>query len=138
MACFLLVTILPLRPLFSFPCFIARISVSTFFPTDGEYFRVDFFVPVFFADFVVITSPCTVRWHIDFPQLSRHSARSRFPESLPGEIPSENREEETADSDRAKSEFHVARKRNGPTGVVYLNFIAKFTCFENPETIHQA
>jgi hypothetical protein len=52
-ACFLLVTFLPLRPLFNFPCFIARISLSTLFPAAGEYLRVDFlavvFSPLFFS-----------------------------------------------------------------------------------------
>jgi hypothetical protein len=42
MACFLLVTFLPLRPLFNFPCFIARISLSTLLPAAGEYLRDDF------------------------------------------------------------------------------------------------
>ena len=40
-ACFGLVTFLPLRPLLSFPSFIAFISVSTLFEAAGEYFRVD-------------------------------------------------------------------------------------------------
>lgn len=46
MACFGFVTRLPLRPLLSFPSFIAFISLSTLFPADGEYFRVDFFAAV--------------------------------------------------------------------------------------------
>jgi hypothetical protein len=45
MACFGFVTFLPLRPDLSLPRFISRISVSTFFPADGEYFRRE----VFFA-----------------------------------------------------------------------------------------
>jgi hypothetical protein len=62
MACFGLVTFLPLRPDLSLPFFISRISVSTFLPAEGEYFRPedfffdeDFFVlvlrrePLFFA-----------------------------------------------------------------------------------------
>src|SRR6266568_4387833 len=60
-ACFGLVTFLPLRPDLSFPFFISFISVSTFFPEDGEYLRVedffeaDFFVllDLFFAAFLV-------------------------------------------------------------------------------------
>jgi hypothetical protein len=50
-ACFGLVTFLPLRPLFSWPFFIAFISVSTLLPAAGLYFRVEllFFVAVFFA-----------------------------------------------------------------------------------------
>jgi hypothetical protein len=46
-ACFGLVTRLPLRPLFSSPCFISFISFSTYFPALGPYLRprleVDFF-----------------------------------------------------------------------------------------------
>ena len=50
MACFGLVTFLPLRPDLSRPFFIAFISVSTFFPAEGEYLLVvDFFWEVFFA-----------------------------------------------------------------------------------------
>ena len=49
-----------------------------------------------------------------------------------------NRDEEMAESDRAKSELIIAKQRNGPTGTVHLNFISKFTCFENPETAHDA
>ena len=48
-----------------------------------------------------------------------------------------NRDEEMAESDRAKSELIIAKQRNGPTGTVHLNFISKFTCFENPETAHE-
>jgi len=49
-ACFLLVTFLPLRPDLSLPFFIARISLSTLFPAAGEYFRPeDFFAGDFFA-----------------------------------------------------------------------------------------
>ena len=57
MACFGLVTFLPLRPDFSFPFFISRISLSTFLPADGEYlrpddffFELDFLEDDFFAD----------------------------------------------------------------------------------------
>jgi hypothetical protein len=47
-ACFRLFTVLPLRPLFSLPCFISRISVSTLLPAESEYFRIDFFFDVLF------------------------------------------------------------------------------------------
>jgi hypothetical protein len=58
MACFLLVTFLPLRPDLSVPFFLAFISLSTLLPAAGEYFRVDDFLadvflvvlPVFFAE----------------------------------------------------------------------------------------
>jgi len=58
MACFRLVTFFPLRPLFSLPCFIARISRSTSLPAEGLYFlELDFLVAFllegFFADFLV-------------------------------------------------------------------------------------
>jgi hypothetical protein len=43
MACFRLVTFLPLRPDFNLPCFIARISLSTSAPEEGEYLRPDDF-----------------------------------------------------------------------------------------------
>lgn len=56
-ACFGFVTFLPLRPERSLPCFIARISRSTFLPAEGEYFLPDDFfeadfreVVLFFAD----------------------------------------------------------------------------------------
>ena len=43
-----------------------------------------------------------------------------------------NRDEEMAEADKAKSEIIIAKQRNGPTGTVYLNFISKFTTFDNP------
>jgi len=83
-ACFLLVTLLPLRPLFNFPCFIARISRSTLFPAAGEYLRVDllllvdFFSVVFFFDVLgAIASPCQVRWLPAFARLSQCRGLSR-------------------------------------------------------------
>jgi hypothetical protein len=51
-ACFRLVTFLPLRPLFKVPSFISCISVSTFLLADGLYFRAElFFDAVFFVAF---------------------------------------------------------------------------------------
>ena len=54
-ACFRLVTFLPLRPLFNLPRFISCISRSTFLPAEGLYLRVDFFdaffAGAFFTDF---------------------------------------------------------------------------------------
>jgi len=47
-----------------------------------------------------------------------------------------SRDEELTESDRAKSEIILAKQRNGPTGTVPLNFISKYTCFDNPETTH--
>jgi len=55
MACLGFVTFFPLRPLLSWPFFIAFISVSTFFCAAGEYLRVDFFLlEDFFADEVFL------------------------------------------------------------------------------------
>ena len=48
-----------------------------------------------------------------------------------------NRDEEMAESERAKSEIILAKQRNGPTGTVHLNFISRYTCFDNPETAHE-
>ena len=45
-----------------------------------------------------------------------------------------NRDEEMSESDRAKSEIIIAKQRNGPTGTVYLNFISRFTRFDNPDS----
>jgi replicative DNA helicase len=47
-----------------------------------------------------------------------------------------NREEEMSESDRAKSEIIIAKQRNGPTGTVHLNFISRFTRFENADVTH--
>jgi replicative DNA helicase len=47
-----------------------------------------------------------------------------------------NRDEEMSESDRAKSEIIIAKQRNGPTGTVHLNFISRFTRFENPDDAH--
>jgi replicative DNA helicase len=47
-----------------------------------------------------------------------------------------SRDEEMSASDRAKSEIIIAKQRNGPTGTVHLNFISRFTRFENPEVTH--
>lgn len=44
-----------------------------------------------------------------------------------------NRDEEMSDADKAKAEIIIAKQRNGPTGTVLLNFINKYTRFDNPE-----
>jgi replicative DNA helicase len=46
------------------------------------------------------------------------------------------RDEEMSEKDRAKSEIIVAKQRNGPTGTVHLNFISRFTRFNNPDAAH--
>ncbi|MGA3160433.1 MAG: replicative DNA helicase [Terracidiphilus sp.] len=46
------------------------------------------------------------------------------------------RNEEMSEADRAKSEIIIEKQRNGPTGTVYLNFISRFTRFDNPESGH--
>ncbi|MFP5234545.1 MAG: replicative DNA helicase [Acidobacteriota bacterium] len=48
-----------------------------------------------------------------------------------------NRDEEMSESDRAKSEIIIAKQRNGPTGTVHLNFISRFTRFDNPDSNHE-
>lgn len=48
-----------------------------------------------------------------------------------------NRDEEMSEADRAKSEIILAKQRNGPTGSVHLNFISRFTRFDNPDSTHE-
>src|ERR1035437_2892948 len=48
-----------------------------------------------------------------------------------------NRDEEMSESDKAKSEIIIAKQRNGPTGTVFLNFISRFTRFDNPDNVHE-
>jgi len=48
-----------------------------------------------------------------------------------------NRNEEQTESERAQSEIIIAKQRNGPTGTVNLNFISRYTCFDNPDTMHE-
>ena len=40
--------------------------------------------------------------------------------------------------EKAKSELLIAKQRNGPTGIVHLNFASRFTRFDNPDTTHDA
>ena len=47
-----------------------------------------------------------------------------------------NRTDELSEADKAKSEIIVAKQRNGPTDTVYLNFIAKYTRFDNQDSTH--
>jgi len=49
-----------------------------------------------------------------------------------------NRTGELTDAERAMSEIIVAKQRNGPTGTVTLNFLDKFTRFENQDSTHDA
>jgi replicative DNA helicase len=44
--------------------------------------------------------------------------------------------EQMSDSELAKSEIIIAKQRNGPTDTAVLNFIAKFTRFENADVTH--
>jgi replicative DNA helicase len=46
------------------------------------------------------------------------------------------RDEEMSEADRAKSEIILAKQRNGPTGTVILNFISRFTRFDNADAEH--
>jgi replicative DNA helicase len=47
-----------------------------------------------------------------------------------------NRNEEMSEADKAKSEIIIEKQRNGPTGTVHLNFVARYTRFDNPEMEH--
>jgi replicative DNA helicase len=47
------------------------------------------------------------------------------------------RDEEMSEADKAKSEIILAKQRNGPTGTVNLNFVARFTRFDNPDSGHE-
>jgi replicative DNA helicase len=49
-----------------------------------------------------------------------------------------NRDEEMSDADRAKSEIIVAKQRNGPTDTVFLNFVGKYTRFDNRDSIQDS
>jgi replicative DNA helicase len=49
-----------------------------------------------------------------------------------------NRDEEMSDADRAKAEILISKQRNGPTGIVHLNFISRFTRFDNPDKGQEA
>jgi replicative DNA helicase len=48
-----------------------------------------------------------------------------------------SRDEEMSEAEKAKSEIILAKQRNGPTGTVYLNFISRFTRFDNPDSTHE-
>jgi replicative DNA helicase len=45
--------------------------------------------------------------------------------------------ESLSEVDKAKSEIIIEKQRNGPTGIVHLNFIARFTRFADPDSIHE-
>jgi replicative DNA helicase len=45
---------------------------------------------------------------------------------------------ELSEADKAKSEIIIAKQRNGPTDTVHLNFISRFTRFDNPDMAHEA
>jgi replicative DNA helicase len=47
-----------------------------------------------------------------------------------------NRTEELSEDEKAKSEIILAKQRNGPTGTVNLNFVSRFTRFDDPDTTH--
>jgi len=48
------------------------------------------------------------------------------------------REQSQTKSDAADSEILIAKQRNGPTGVVHLNFIQRYTLFVDADTAHEA
>ncbi|MGB9406961.1 MAG: replicative DNA helicase [Terracidiphilus sp.] len=45
-------------------------------------------------------------------------------------------DEDMSEADKAKSEIILAKQRNGPTDTVYLNWVARFTRFDNPDLGH--
>ncbi len=47
-----------------------------------------------------------------------------------------NRNEDMTQEEKAKSELIIAKQRNGPTGIVHLNFASRFTRFDDPDTTH--
>jgi replicative DNA helicase len=48
-----------------------------------------------------------------------------------------NNKEEMSEAEKALSEIILAKQRNGPTGTVRLNFVSRFTRFDNPDVSHQ-
>ena len=48
-----------------------------------------------------------------------------------------NRDQEMTQEEQAKSEIIVAKQRNGPTGTVYLNFVSRYTRFDNQDSGHE-
>ncbi len=48
-----------------------------------------------------------------------------------------NRNEDMTQEEKAKSELIIAKQRNGPTGIVHLNFASRFTRFDDPDTKHE-
>jgi replicative DNA helicase len=48
------------------------------------------------------------------------------------------RTEELSEDEKAASEIIIAKQRNGPTDTVFLNFISRFTRFDNKDQSHDA
>jgi replicative DNA helicase len=45
--------------------------------------------------------------------------------------------EELSEDEKAKSEIIIEKQRNGPTGTIYLNWLAPYTRFENQDSVHK-
>ena len=85
MACLRLVTFLPLRPLFSVPCFSSRIARSTFLPAFGLYFLP----PEDLCDedfFVAMNSLPSSEWEADADkEVARKGSRQATTRNMQGE-----------------------------------------------------
>jgi hypothetical protein len=78
-ACLRLVTFLPLRPDFNLPCFISRISRSTFLPAEGEYLREEAFFAEDFREADFFTAEAREVFFALAPRVERPEVRECDP-----------------------------------------------------------